>query len=54
MVFYEDEDLPSIAWWSRAYAMEFPAKIYVQIISDNVKYFTAHHLPLGISQLQCL
>lgn len=32
--------------------MKLPAKIYVQIIADNVKYFTTNNFALRIAQLQ--
>lgn len=44
--------LPAIARRSRANAMKFPAKVDVQIVADNMKYFATDYLALGIAQLQ--
>lgn len=43
--------LLSVLNWPRTNTMEFPSKIYVQIVIDNMKYGSNHLFALGIAKL---
>lgn len=44
-----DDDLPRIFRRSRTHAVKFPSKIYVEVISDDVKNRPSHDFALRVS-----